>query len=110
MNNLIELDTARPHYITYIQCKLCGCEWIAVYTEKTKALECPGCHEFVNTYGTGVSKHVCETCGSDFTVCPPATNPENWRNCMADGCASYDPSRDPFSPAYAGTVIVKEDL
>lgn len=48
-----------------------------------------------NEYGTRISKHRCDTCGEDFTVCP-AQPPEakGWENCMAPKCASYDPARD----------------
>lgn len=48
-----------------------------------------------NEHGTGVSHHICETCGVEFTLCP-AVGPEEagWENCMADDCPSYDPGRD----------------
>lgn len=48
-----------------------------------------------NEYGTRISRHRCDTCGEDFTVCP-AQFPEatGWANCMAPTCASYDPARD----------------
>lgn len=48
-----------------------------------------------NEYGTLISKHCCDTCGTNFTVCP-AQFPEaqGWGNCMAPTCKSYDPSRD----------------
>lgn len=48
-----------------------------------------------NEYGTRISKHRCETCGNEFTLCP-AIFPEQkgWENCLAVGCASYDRSRD----------------
>jgi hypothetical protein len=48
-----------------------------------------------NEYGTQVSKHRCDTCGAEFTVCP-AVFPEskNWDNCLAPTCSSYDPDRD----------------
>lgn len=46
----------------------------------------------LNEYGCWRSVHVCSTCGERFTVCPPSTT--YGPNCMADDCASYDPSRD----------------
>ncbi len=50
----------------------------------------------VNEYGTPVSLHTCWTCGSDFTVCPAIAeeNADDWTDCMARGCASYDRARD----------------
>lgn len=53
--------------------------------------------EDVNEYGTPVSKHKCDTCGGEYTVCPPI--PENSTahlslNCNAEKCASYDPAYD----------------
>ena len=41
--------------------------------------------------GHPCSVHVCETCGVEFTVAPPA---EVFRNCMAPDCPSYDPDHD----------------
>ena len=48
-----------------------------------------------NGYGTQISVHVCESCESEFTVCP-AIKPdkEGWDGCMAPICLSYDPGRD----------------
>lgn len=48
-----------------------------------------------NEYGTRVSQHRCDACGSEFTVCPAAF-PEavGWNNCLAPTCPSYDPNRD----------------
>lgn len=45
----------------------------------------------LNEYGVPVSSHVCETCGVEFTITPAV---DSWPNCMADDCASYDPSCD----------------
>lgn len=42
----------------------------------------------VNDYGTRISRHRCETCGADFTVCPAAFPERDWRDCMATTCAS----------------------
>ena len=48
-----------------------------------------------NEYGTTISKHQCEACGNEFTLCP-AVFPEQkgWENCLAKTCTSYDKSRD----------------
>lgn len=48
--------------------------------------------ESTNEYGTPISTHVCEDCGAEFTVCPPAG--EDWGGCLAETCISYDPKRD----------------
>ena len=47
-----------------------------------------------NEFGTPVSTHVCDTCGEEFTVCPPGKANEGWKNCMGVNCPSYDKSRD----------------
>ena len=47
----------------------------------------------VNEYGTPVSVHTCTACGTRFTVCPPA-GPHFGNECLAEGCSSYDISRD----------------
>ena len=48
-----------------------------------------------NEFGTLISKHTCDACGEDFTVCP-AQHPESkgWDNCLAPNCKSYDAARD----------------
>ena len=91
MNNVTDIDSARVHITNAIKCRRCDHEWIAVYPEGTDALECPGCHNAVNEYGTAVSMNICKACGCKFTLCPP--NPiEN--ECLAEECSSYDPNRD----------------
>ncbi len=48
-----------------------------------------------NRYGTPVSKHKCHTCGNEFTICPSAPgDTEDWDNCLAWECESYDVTRD----------------
>lgn len=47
-----------------------------------------------NEYGTPVAEFKCDTCGTIYTICPQPENLDNWQNCMAEGCESYDPSRD----------------
>lgn len=48
-----------------------------------------------NEYGTPVSAHVCQTCGAEFTVCPPVDDGRpGWDNCLAPECPSYDVTRD----------------
>lgn len=92
MNNVTDLDTYRPHDTELITCKGCGHSWQAVFPTGTAALECPGCHNAVNEYGTRVSRHVCEDCGRPFTLCPASDTFGN--KCLADDCISYDPARD----------------
>ena len=50
----------------------------------------------LNEYGTPVTALTCETCGRPFTVCPevPPDRLGQWRGCLAEDCASYDPMRD----------------
>ena len=52
--------------------------------------------ERVNEYGTPVSVHTCQTCGMEFTLCPlvPDDKSDQWPDCMALECESYDPHRD----------------
>ena len=49
--------------------------------------------ELRNGYGVPVSLHRCVYCGSSFTV-TPATDNAWGLGCLADGCPSYDISRD----------------
>lgn len=46
-----------------------------------------------NEYGTPISKHICNQCGGEFTVCPPS-HYENNAGCGSTSCTSYDPRRD----------------
>ena len=48
----------------------------------------------VNEYGTPAAEFKCDTCGGIFTVCPRPENFNNWQNCLANECDSYDPKRD----------------
>lgn len=48
----------------------------------------------VNEFGTPVSRHLCDSCGRPFSVCPPVEE-DSWGGCcLAEGCASYDLTRD----------------
>ena len=48
-----------------------------------------------NEYGTRISKHVCDTCGEEFTLCPAmGEERKGWENCMDETCPSYDANRD----------------
>ena len=48
-----------------------------------------------NEHGTGTSRHVCDTCGTKFTLTPEvAPDAVGWENCMGEDCPSYDASRD----------------
>jgi hypothetical protein len=50
----------------------------------------------INEYGTRISKHRCDTCGVDFSLCPAVEGDVEgkWGNCLAPHCASYDATRD----------------
>jgi len=48
----------------------------------------------VNEYGTIVSRHLCNECGREFTVCPAVEEREFGGVCLSPDCASYDPERD----------------
>lgn len=50
--------------------------------------------EDVNEHGAPISVMVCDTCGSDFTICPPVEDPEKFPDCTSPECASYDEERD----------------
>ena len=48
----------------------------------------------LNDYGATVSRHRCDKCGDEFTVCPPVED-EQWGGCcLSEECSSYDKSRD----------------
>lgn len=48
--------------------------------------------EFANEHGTQTSRHICDTCGVEFTITPAAD--KGFENCLAESCPSYDPHRD----------------
>lgn len=56
-----------------------------------------------NDYDTPVSLHVCDDCGSHFTICPPAD--ENWGGCLSEGCESYDINRDVDALLFFGAKL-----
>lgn len=62
--------------------------------------------ETYNEHGTPVSLFQCESCPSTFTVCPavPEDRRDQWTGCMADGCSTYDESRDGDKLFDAGKV------
>ena len=66
-----------------------------------------------NEYGVAVSVHVCEYCGSEFTVTPAVSDDslENWRGCLAPDCESYDPARDVDAMLFFGAIdlVIKDD-
>jgi len=48
-----------------------------------------------NEYGTDVSKHKCDTCGTDYTICPAVKEGTKlFDNCMVEPCGSYDVNSD----------------
>lgn len=51
--------------------------------------------ETTNEFGTVCSVHTCDTCSTEFTVCPAIPDGrEGWESCLARECESYDPERD----------------
>jgi len=92
-DKVVHIDSARPHIHAKVKCKGCQHEWIAVYPERTRYLECPECGTTVNEWGTLVSTHECAVCNRAFTLCP-AVNDGGWQTCLSEDCGSYDPSRD----------------
>jgi hypothetical protein len=66
-----------------------------------------------NEYGTRVSKHKCDACGQEYTVCPPCFPEENRNVCQAKSCPSYDPACDVDAMFERGdfdngTAVIKE--
>jgi len=63
-----------------------------------------------NEHGTPVSVFRCEYCGRKFTVTPavPDINADNWKGCLAPGCASYDESRDVDKMLEEGTAVIRK--
>jgi len=64
-------------------------------------------------YGAPVLAAVCTACGRPFTVCPapPPEKADQWRECLADDCPSYDLSRDVdlfFEPLAEAGLIERE--
>jgi len=110
-HTVTSIDAARPHDKSLIACKGCGHKWVAVYPTGTKALECPGCHNAVNKYGTRVAIRRCKTCGAEFTVCPapPPEKLDQWQHCLSEACDSYDDSRDADKLFDAGLVERDDD-
>jgi hypothetical protein len=56
-----------------------------------------------NDYGTPVSVHICDDCGTQFTVCPPGK--EDWGGCLHEDCESYDINRDVMAKIFFGCTI-----
>ena len=92
MKNIVDIDSARPHLTTSVECSDCGYFWVAVYPETANYLECPGCHNAVNEYGIRVSLHECKSCKRRFSICP--ANKDWGDECLSEDCETYDPSRD----------------
>lgn len=64
----------------------------------------------LNEYGTPVTAFTCRACGRKYTVCPavPPEKWDEWENCLADACPSYDIARDIdmfFEPAIEAGLI-----
>ena len=64
----------------------------------------------LNEYGTPVSFHICDTCGSEFNVCPAKTpEAKGWGSCMSTVYPSYDPRRDADKLFGEGKVMRDDD-
>ena len=61
----------------------------------------------MNKYGVPVSTHICDDCGHEFTVCPPAG--DGWGGCLSGGCESYDINRDVDALLFFGCRIYKQE-
>jgi len=90
---VVPIEKNLPHVTSEMQCRNCFKSWVAVYPEKTKALECPRCNEMVNSYGVAVYVNKCKACGREFTVTPHPDDLSQWKNCLSDDCSSYDEKR-----------------
>ncbi len=107
MGDVVDIDTARPHCQTLVECQACGHQWRAVYPDTAKSLECPNCYTSVNEFGTPVYVGCCRVCGKEFTVCPAPETIDEWQECLGEECDSYDESRDADKLFDAG--LVKRD-
>ena len=105
---VIDIDDARPYTTATINCSDCSHKWQAVFPTGTKVLECPGCHNAVNEYGTRVLLRRCKTCGVKFTVCPIPENHIDWEHCMGHECLSYDSERD-VDKLFNAVVVRRDD-
>ena len=107
LHKVIDIDTARPHRTTHVECHICAHTWVAVYPETAKGLECPGCHIWVNEYGTPVYVNNCRICGREYSVCPHPDSIEDWQECLSEDCESYDPKRN--ADIYFEMGLVRRD-
>lgn len=49
----------------------------------------------LNEHGVKVSVHKCDTCNTEFTVCPGVDKDStSFNDCLSLDCSSYDPERD----------------
>lgn len=63
----------------------------------------------LNEYQKTVSKHRCDDCGGEFTVCPPRPITEN-TPCLGVGCPSYDESKDVDKMLEGGAMLERGDV
>ena len=49
-DDVIKLDDHRPHYTSDMVCHKCGHNWVAVYPEETKTLNCPECKNEISMF------------------------------------------------------------
>ena len=64
-----------------------------------------------NEFGTLISVHECNDCGSKFTVCPARESDDTaYLSCIGVGCESYDPARDVNKMFGEGVPIHKRPI
>lgn len=65
-----------------------------------------------NESGTTIAVGVCDTCGKDYTVCPPPKVWADWADCLTPECDSYDIERDAdlwFEPMADHGLVHREE-
>lgn len=63
-----------------------------------------------NEYGVKVAWFKCDTCGTEYSVCPAPDDDNGWNNCLAEGCESYDPDRDADVLFESSSEVAKREL
>lgn len=56
MDNVIQLDSKRPHVSGQAKCVACGHEWVAVARAITDHLECPSCRLMKGAFANPVTR------------------------------------------------------
>ena len=63
----------------------------------------------INEYGILSSAHICDFCGTEFTVCPAKKKQERVEGCLSTDCASYDMNRDTDLWFSMGLIKLKQE-